>query len=178
MSVSHQSKRDVRAVRERLESDYGEFETVEKTWERTDGDYERIQSQFERDALGGAGIWLANDAGEVLLVRNEGDDGWADPGGKVEPDESYETAAKREVAEETGVERTLTGLREVHVVENVNVDRDAPSIFEAIVIFDGEYKGGDLRPREGEIAEVGWFVEPPETVLYEEVGTRPYPAER
>lgn len=177
MSRRTQSRARVEAVIQRLEDEYGEFETVEKTWEHSESRYQRSREQFERDALGGAGVWVTNDAGEVLLVRNEGDEGWADPGGKVEPDESYEAAAKRETREETGVDCTLTGLCEVHVIENVTVERDAPPIYEAIVIFHGEYRGGKPRPREGEIADVGWFSEPPEAVLYEEVKQRPYPAD-
>ena len=112
----------------------------------------------------------------MLLVRNEGDAGWADPGGKVELGENYATAAKRELREETGVDCELTGIRELHEIENVEGDADGESIFEVIVVFDGDYAGGEPRPRDGEIAEIGWFSEPPEPVLYEEVRTRPYPA--
>ncbi|SDJ96605.1 ADP-ribose pyrophosphatase YjhB, NUDIX family [Halovenus aranensis] len=176
MAVAQQSKRDVESVLQRLNEDYSEFRVVEKTWERTDSDYERVRRQFERNGLGGAGVWLVNDAGEVLLVRDEGDDGWSDPGGKREPGESYESAAKRELEEETGVTCQLTGLCEVHRIENVNVQRDAPSIFEPLVIFDGVYESGELDARDGEIAEVGWFVQPPEHVLYPEVAKRSYPA--
>ncbi|MFC7059321.1 NUDIX hydrolase [Halovenus salina] len=176
MNVTQQSKQNVDSVLERLKADYGSVDIVEKTWERTEADYERIRDQFERGALGGAGVWLTNDTGEVLLVRNEGDKGWSDPGGKREPGESYEVAARRELEEETNVTCQLTGLCEVHIIENVHAERDAPSIFEPIVIFHGCHETGDPRPREGEIAEVGWFAEPPEAVLYEEVTTRPYPA--
>jgi len=57
-----------------------------------------------------------------------------------------------------------------------NTAPDTASIFEVIVVFDGEYTGGDVRPSDGEIAAADWVSEPPETVLYEEVRTRPYPA--
>jgi ADP-ribose pyrophosphatase YjhB (NUDIX family) len=173
-SVSEQTSARVDAVIERLRQEYGTFEVVEKTWERSAAELDRIERQFEQDRLDGAGAWLTNDDGEVLLVRNDGDDGWADPGGKVELGEEYETAARRELREETGVECELTGLREVHVIENTAPD--TASIFEVIVVFDGEYTGGDVRPREGEIAAADWFSESPATVLYEEVRTRPYPA--
>ncbi len=173
-SINEQSRARVDAVIERLRQEYGAFEVVDKTWERPTAELDRIERQFEQDRLDGAGVWLTNDDGEVLLVRNDGDDGWADPGGKVELGEEYETAARRELREETGVECELTGLREVHVIENTAPD--AASIFEVIVIFDGAYAGGDVRPREGEIAAAEWFSGPPATVLYEEVRTRPYPA--
>lgn len=175
-SRRRRSRARAEATLQRLEREYDEFETVETAWERTDDEYERIHDQFERGALGGAGVWLTNDAGEVLLVRNEGDEGWAEPGGTVEPGESYETAARREVREEAGVECSIVDLREVQVVENVNGERDAPSIHEVVATFSGEYQGGEPRAREGEIAEVGWFSEPPETVLYEKIRERPYPA--
>ena len=177
MTRSERSRERVAELRTRLERDHGTFAIVEKAWRHSASQYQRCVDQFESGADGGAGVWLTNDAGEVLLVRNEGDEGWSDPGGKREAAESYEEAARRETREETGVDCRLTGVRELHVVENRRVDTDDPPVFEAIVIFDAEYVGGKPRPREGEIAEVGWFTSPPATVLYEEVRTRPYPAE-
>lgn len=160
----------------RLESDHGPAPTVDKTWACSADTYEHLCELLEQRALGGAGVWLTNDAGEVLLVRNEGDVGWADPGGKREPGELYERTATREVREETGVDCRVTGLRELHVIEHRLADGDAV-VYSLIPIFDGEHVDGEPRPREGEIAAVGWFSEPPENVLYEEVRTRPYPAE-
>jgi len=175
-ALTERTRARVEAVRERLRERYGEFEVVEKTWRRSPAEFDRIERQVEEDRLDGAGVWLTNDAGEVLLVRNEGDAGWGDPGGKVEVGEDYETAAKRGLREETGVDCELTGLRELHEIENVSTGGEPASIFEVIAVFDGEYRGGDPRVKEGEIADVGWFREPPETVLYEEVRTRPFPA--
>ena len=101
MSLTRQSKRAGQQTIRRLERESDGFETVEKTWVHSETQYRQTRTQLERDALGGAGVWLTNDAGEVLLVRNEGDEGWAEPGGKVESGESYETAATREVREES-----------------------------------------------------------------------------
>jgi ADP-ribose pyrophosphatase YjhB (NUDIX family) len=174
-SITERTRSRVDGILERLREEYGTFEVVEKTWERSPSELARIRTQFEQDRLDGAGVWLTDAAGEVLLVRNEGDAGWADPGGKVELGENYATAARRELREETGVDCELTGIRELHEIENVEGDADGESIFEVIVVFDGDYAGGEPRPRDGEIAEIGWFSEPPEPVLYEEVRTRPYP---
>ncbi|ELZ85945.1 NUDIX hydrolase [Haloferax elongans ATCC BAA-1513] len=178
MSLTTQTIQAVEALRNKLRREYGAFEVVEKTWTHSPSQYETVLERAENGGLGGAGVWLTNDAGEVLLVRNEGDDGWCDPGGKVEPGESYEVAARRETREEAGVECELTGVREVHVIENRCSEADHPSVFEAIVIFDGVYTGGDPRARPGEIAEVGWFERSPSSVLYDEVATRPYPASK
>lgn len=174
VTITRRSKRETETLIARLEGDYGEFPVVEKTWEHSPTAYRTVLDRYRAGALGGAGVWLTNDEGAVLLVRNEGDDGWTDPGGKIEPNESVETAAKREVREETGVECRLTGVCDVHVVRNRDETEDRPDAFETIVIFRGEYVAGDPRPREGEIAEIGWFTSPPSSVLYEEVRTRPY----
>jgi 8-oxo-dGTP diphosphatase len=65
-------------------------------------------------------------AGRVLLVHRRADDGappWVLPGGKLEPGESPEAAAVREVLEETGLTveaRQLLGAR-VHPVTGKRV---------------------------------------------------------
>ena len=160
-----------------LRERYAAFERVEKRWELAPEAYERDRERIAAGENGGAGIWVTNDAGEVLLVRNEGEEGWADPGGKREAGESFEAAARREVREETAVEATITGVREAHVLELVDeTDLDRPALASLIVIFDGDYTGGDPRPREGEIAAAEWIASPPECVLYPEVRDRPYPA--
>ena len=156
---------------------YGAFERAEKRWELAPGGYEASRDRIADGANGGAGIWATDDDGRVLLARNEGDEGWADPGGKRERDESFEAAARREVREETGVDCEITGLREVHVLELADeTDSGRPTLASLIAVFDGVRIGGTPRPREGEISEVGWFERCPDTVLYPEVADRPIPA--
>jgi len=160
-----------------LRERYGAVEYIEKRWELAPDAYEASRNRIAEGANGGAGIWATDDEGRVLLVRNEGDEGWADPGGKREGGESFEAAARREVREETGVDCEITGLREVHVLELADeTDSDRPTLASLIAIFDGVRVGGTPRPREGEIAEVGWFEACPDTVLYTEVAERPFPA--
>jgi len=167
-------------VRERLadfRAEYGDFERVEKSWSVPPDAYERDLERFERGASGGGGVWVTNDAGEVLLVRNEGDEGWTDPGGKREAGESFETAARREVREETGVTCEVTDLIEAHVIEITVEGADRPTLVSLIAIFAGHYVGGTVSPCDGEIAAARWFAETPDTVGYPEVAQRPVPVE-
>ncbi|MDE0804669.1 MAG: NUDIX hydrolase [Acidimicrobiales bacterium] len=58
-------------------------------------------------AAGGV-VWRAGSAGtEVLVVHREKYDDWSLPKGKLDPGESWEQAAIREVFEETGVVAVL-----------------------------------------------------------------------
>ena len=55
-------------------------------------------------------VAIANDAGEVLLIRRSDNDNWALPGGAIDIGESLAQAAVRETREETGVDCEITGL--------------------------------------------------------------------
>lgn len=176
MSITERSRRRVYEALDRLESEYGEFEVVEKTWEQAPETYEFTVDRFEAGTLGGAGVWLTNGDGEVLLVRHEGEDEWSDPGGKHEPDESIEEAARREVWEETAVECELTGVRQAHVIEHRDEESARPPIVRLIAIFDGEYRSGTPTPEEGKISAVRWWDERPDRLLYGELGGFPIPA--
>ena len=54
----------------------------------------------------GIGVILLNPAGQVLIGKREGSHApyWSIPGGFLEPGETFETAAIREVKEETGLD--------------------------------------------------------------------------
>lgn len=64
-----------------------------------------IKKFFKRKArvLSVAGVVILNNKSEVLLQRRGDDNNWCIPGGMVEPGETIEEAAKREVYEETGI---------------------------------------------------------------------------
>lgn len=150
---------------------------VEKTWEQPRDTYEWTRERFDRGTLGGAGAWVRNDAGAVLLVREEGTTAWSEPAGKHEPDETLAETARREVREETGVECGLVGVRLVQRVEHRDAtDPDRPPVVRAIVTFDAEHRGGEPRPRDGEIDAVRWWRERPDDLLYDELAEFPIPA--
>jgi ADP-ribose pyrophosphatase YjhB (NUDIX family) len=158
---------------------YDDFERVDERWELSPDEYESHRRRVEACANGGAGVWLTNDEGAVLLVRDVGAEGWTDPGGKREAGESFEAAARREAREETGVECRTTGLLELHALELVDeTEPSRPTLYSCIAIFAGEPTADDPqpRPREGEIEAVEWFESPPERVGYPAVARRPFPA--
>lgn len=88
---------------------------------------------------------VLNDRGQVLLVNSPWR-GWEYPGGLIESGESFETALRREIREEAGVEVEI--LRFVGICKNlendiVNID------------FVCRYVSGELTPSE-ESTQVIW----------------------
>src|SRR5262245_58765436 len=104
--------------------------------------------------------------GEVLLVeRGKGalKGRWSLPGGHIEPGERAACAARRELAEETGIEADLAGLLDIH---EVLLKSEAGSLLAhyLIAVFFGRWRagapvaGGDAAAaRFVAIAEVGRY---------------------
>ncbi|WP_417585240.1 NUDIX domain-containing protein [Pelagibacterium sp.] len=90
--------------------------------------------------------------GRVLLVRHGYVAGWQMPGGGVDPGESAEQAARREVLEETGFaidgEMRLFGFYHATAF----TDRDHVALF----LAGGAREVRAFTPNK-EIAEIGWF---------------------
>jgi 8-oxo-dGTP pyrophosphatase MutT (NUDIX family) len=57
-----------------------------------------------------ANVIVANDQGEILMIRRTDNGNWAVPGGGMDLGESIIGAAVRETAEETGIACEITGL--------------------------------------------------------------------
>lgn len=109
-----------------------------------------IKGMIVRMTLGARGLLVDGD--KVLLIRHTYIRGWQLPGGGVDPGESMEAAARREVLEETGYK--VTGpMRLIGVYHNVQAtNRDHVALYVADN-FEKEFE----RTPDREIAEIGWF---------------------
>jgi 8-oxo-dGTP pyrophosphatase MutT (NUDIX family) len=108
-------------------------------------------------SAGGVVYRRSDDAVEVVLAARRtrrGDLAWGLPKGLVEPDETPEQAAVREVQEETGleaeVEASLGEIRYFYVWEGVRVRK-------AVHFFLMRATGGDVSQHDHEMEDVRWF---------------------
>lgn len=96
---------------------------------------------------------IADARGRVLLIHEDyGRHRWGLPGGRHEPGESIEETAIREAKEETNLDVELGELIGTYLIVRAGGEKLLDvSVFVASIV------GGDLKPNEGEIADVGWF---------------------
>lgn len=87
----------------------------------------------------------------VLIVKHNAGH-WDFPKGHVEPGETEEETAIREVKEETNVDiEIIPGYRyETHYSPKEGYEK-------TVVFFLARYKGSDTQRQECEIAEIDWF---------------------
>lgn len=99
------------------------------------------------------GVVVKDTDGRLLLVKRGHAPQigrWTIPGGKVEPDETLEEAAAREVIEETGL--TVRIGRELGVLD---IPIDETHVYE-VHDFASEYSYGELTPGD-DATDAGWF---------------------
>jgi 8-oxo-dGTP pyrophosphatase MutT (NUDIX family) len=90
---------------------------------------------------------------EVLLVKT---DHWGFPKGHAEDGEDGQSAALREVLEETGITAKVADGAKT-LTEAYEILRKGITTKKTVTYWVGE-GSGDPHPKEGEIAETGWFV--------------------
>jgi 8-oxo-dGTP pyrophosphatase MutT (NUDIX family) len=97
-----------------------------------------------------------SDAPEVLLVRRSDTGEWAPVTGIVDPGEDPGVAARREVAEEAGIEVSVDRLAWVRALPpQVHVNGDRATYLDHT--FACSYVGGEARVGDDESLEVQWF---------------------
>lgn len=115
-------------------------------------------TQFEVSA--GGLVVSAHDSNLVALIRHRnrsGGSSWCIPKGHVEPEESLEQTAMREVAEETGISGEV--IRKLDTI-SYRFSADGRRIEKTVHHFLMRQVGGELgfeNDPTGEVTKVGWF---------------------
>jgi ADP-ribose pyrophosphatase YjhB (NUDIX family) len=104
-----------------------------------------------------AGGVVTNPRGKILVVNQKGTS-WSLPKGHIEKDESELQAAKREIAEESGIMR-LEFVKKLGTYQRYKISKnggDEESELKTITMFLFKTKGNLLKPIDPENPEAQW----------------------
>jgi ADP-ribose pyrophosphatase YjhB (NUDIX family) len=104
-----------------------------------------------------ANVVVANDAGEILLIRRTDNGNWALPGGAVDLGESLPQAGIRETREESGIDCEITGLSGIYTdpAHVVLYTSNGEARQEFSIVLTARLTGGKPTPSD-ESSEVRW----------------------
>lgn len=155
--MTHTSPDPIARLRRQLRAHVPREHREERSLRRTRAMLDWLRAPFDETAdpthVTASAIVLGDD-GRVLLHRHKRLGIWLQPGGHVDPGETCEQAAQREVAEETGVTGDLVGDGPLHV--------DVHEGPRGHVHLDVRWlvrtpAGVEVAPAAGESQEVAWF---------------------
>jgi 8-oxo-dGTP pyrophosphatase MutT (NUDIX family) len=121
---------------------------------RPQGTNIRFRVLHERSA---GGLVLKSERGQYygLVIGRATPRIWSLPKGHIEPNESIEGAATREVSEETGIQATIIAkLSDIRYWFYANKSKHSKIVH----FFLMRYVSGEPQPQEGEVDEVLWVV--------------------
>ena len=107
----------------------------------------------------GVGVIIVNASGEVLFGKRSGSHApyWSIPGGHMEPGESFEQAAIREVAEETGLR--LAAPQVIGLSNNLETWQQEGKHTVSVCLL-AAHPGGEAERREPEKCEAWRWCKP------------------
>lgn len=110
-----------------------------------------------RHRTSSGGVVVRRDGGlELCLINPKGRGAWALPKGWIEPGETPEIAALREVREETGLDGVIED--ELGTIEYWFYSRqDAVRVHKTVHFFLVQYTGGDTADHDHEVSEARWL---------------------
>ena len=101
-----------------------------------------------------AGGIVFNDKGEVLVTQHSQNKNWSFPKGHIDPGQTTEEAALREVREEGGVVAEI--ISKVGYSKFI-FSQDRKKIFKVVTYFLMKYTSGDPKDHDWEVSEAGWY---------------------
>lgn len=129
----------------------------------TADEFQEIEEFLQRTRNCTVGGLVYNDEGRLLLLKHAGEPGWLQPGGMVERGESLETALKREIREETGVEAAVEDPFFVRRGEYI-CEGDEITWYSTLFFAEAVEPsiGNELGIEDEEIVDAQWFLELPD----------------
>ena len=101
-----------------------------------------------------AGGIVFNSQGQVLLTKHSQNKHWSFPKGLIDPGQTSEEAALREVREEGGVEAEILGrVGYSKYVYTLGGEK----IFKVVTYFLMKYVSGDIKDHDWEVSDIGWY---------------------
>jgi 8-oxo-dGTP pyrophosphatase MutT (NUDIX family) len=108
--------------------------------------------------LASVAVFVWDERGRLLLVREADTRKWQTIGGAVEPDESPFQAAVREAAEEANVVIEIDGIRGVAGGPRFRLRyANGDLVGYVVTMLDAHVISGEPRPDQDETIEVAWF---------------------
>jgi 8-oxo-dGTP pyrophosphatase MutT (NUDIX family) len=112
----------------------------------------------ERVSAGGVAFRTANGTTEIAVIRSNREGRWQLPKGIVDPGETEQEAALREVREEAGIDCEI--LEKVECIDYWYVDRWGPEpvrVHKYVHFFLMKFIRGDIADHDHEVDEVRWI---------------------
>jgi len=101
-----------------------------------------------------AGGIVFNEKGQVLVTQHSQNSHWSFPKGLIDPGQTSEQAAVREVREEGGVN--------AEIIDKVGYSKyiytlNGEKIFKVVTYFLMKYVKGNIKDHDWEVSDIGWF---------------------